>query len=109
MTQTEAQNSISQAMGWKKTMDDRHNELVALRNQNSIREHRTYGQTDKERVIKPQYDVVSLDQTISKLAMELRKLDEAIKHTNNTAMVAGYVRDEKVLGELKPAAAAATA
>jgi hypothetical protein len=104
-TVTEAIN-ISQAMGWRDTLTARHAELVNLRNVNSHQETRTYGQSDKERIINPLYDVVALDKTVGKIAMELRKLDEAIKATNQSTTVKDYVRDESVLGELIPAAPA---
>ena len=97
------QITISEAMGWKATLQERHNELVSLRDQNSIRETRMYGaNADKERIIEPVYEAVALDSLISKVAREVRKLDEAIKRTNGLTKVDGYDRDENVLGELTP-------
>jgi hypothetical protein len=94
-------------MGWRDTLKERQSELVSLRNANSNQETRVYGQSDKERIILPRYDVVALDKTISKIGMELRKLDEAIKSTNQSTTVQNYLRDESVLGELVPAPAPA--
>lgn len=97
--------NLSVAMSWRKTLQDRHNELVQLRNQNSIQETRYFGaNADKERVIEPRYDVISLDNTITNVAKELRKLDEAIKNTNMATDVIGYDRNDDVLGTLVAAA-----
>lgn len=102
--------TLSVAMSWRKTLQDRHTELVSLRNQNSVQETRYYGaNVDKERVIEPRYDVVALDNLITEVAKEVRKLDEAIKNTNMATEVLGYSRNDDVLGTLKPAAKAATA
>lgn len=96
--------TISEALGWQKTLQTRHRELVDLRNQNSTRETRFYGaNVDKEKIVDPVYDVVELDRTINQVAREMRKLDEAVKRTNMKTTLDGYARDEAVLGELKPA------
>ena len=95
--------TISNALGWRKTLQERHSELVSLRNQNSARETRIYGATDKERIVVPLYDVVALDNAVTRVAREIRKLDEAVKNTNMNTQVADYDRDEAVLGELVPA------
>lgn len=98
--------TISQALSWKKTLAERHNELVGLRNQNAVQETRFYGaNVDKERVINPLYDVVALDKLISNLAREIRNLDEAVKTTNAATNVANYERDDDILGELTAAKA----
>lgn len=96
--------SISAAIGWHKTLEARHSELVSLRNSNSHQEVRTYGQNDKERIINPLYDVIALDKTITNVAKEMRNLDEKLKLTNLSTNVKDYVRDDSVLGELVPAA-----
>lgn len=96
--------NLSVAMSWRKTLQERHDELVGLRNQNSTQETRFFGaNADKERVIKPRYDVVALDNTITAVAREIRKLDEAIKATNMATDVIAYDRNDAVLGELVPA------
>lgn len=93
--------SISQALSWRKTLQDRHNELVNLRNSNAVKETRFYGaNVEKERIIEPLYDMVALDKLVSNVAREIRLLDEAIKETNQTTTVKGYDRDDLVLGEL---------
>lgn len=93
--------SISVALGWRKTLLERHAELIKLRSENANLETRYYGaNVDKERVVEPLYDVVSLDNTISRIALEIRKLDEAVKATNQATTVADYERTEAVLGEL---------
>jgi hypothetical protein len=99
--------TISQGLGWRKTLLERHNELVGLRSQNSVRETRFYGaNVDKERIVEPLYDVVALDNLITRLAREIRDLDEKIKDTNTKTEVAGYDRKEEVLGELVAASPA---
>lgn len=93
--------SISVALSWRKTLSERHQELVSLRNQNSIQETRYYGaNVDKERVIAPLYNVVELDKAVTRIAREIRLLDEAVKATNQATTVQGYERDDSVLGEL---------
>ena len=94
--------TISEAMGWMKTLRERHAELVALRNENSKKETRFYGQNvDKERIVEPVYDVKHLDAMVTTVAREIRKLDEGIKKTNAVVFVEGYEKNEAVLGELK--------
>lgn len=98
--------TISQALSWRKTLEARHNELVSLRNQNANEETRFYGaNVDKERVIRPLYDVVALDKLISNLAKEVRNLDEAVKATNAAVNVTGYDRNDDILGEVTAAPA----
>jgi len=96
--------TISAAIAWKQTLTTRHGELVSLRNENSHRQTVHYGaNADKHQVIEPLYDVVALDNTITKVAREIRILDEAIKSTNQSVNVQNYERDDDVLGELVPA------
>lgn len=90
--------TISQALTWMKTLRARHQELVQLRNESGATHRRMFG--EKEHVEKPLYNVKALDKLITRLANEVRKLDEAIKDTNAKTEVAGYERDEKVLGEV---------
>jgi len=93
--------TISTALSWRKTLSERHNELVSLRNQNAQQETRYYGaNVDKERVIEPLYDVVELDNPVTSIAREVRLLDEAIKATNQVTEVKGYERNDDVLGTL---------
>lgn len=91
--------TVSESLGWLKTLKTRHAELVALRNQNSARERQRYG--NEERVIEPQYDVKKLDKRITLLAREIRLCDEAIKRTNAQTVVQGFERRDDVLGELE--------
>lgn len=93
--------TLSTALSWRKTLLERHAELTGLRNTNAVRETRYYGaNVDKEKVIDPLYDVVKLDELITKIARETRTLDEAIKATNNAVNVQGYERNDDVLGTL---------
>jgi hypothetical protein len=96
--------TINEALSWKKTLQERHSELTGLRNTNSAERTNWRGiKGDTPETVKPTYDVVSLDRTISGLAREMRRLDMAIKATNAKAVVKDYDCDEAVLGELVPA------
>ncbi len=94
--------TVSEALTWQKVLKTRHNELVGLRNENANRERTYYGQNaNKETVKEPLYDVKALDRTITIIARELRILDEAIKRSNAKTKLAGYERDDAVLGEIQ--------
>ena len=94
--------TISEGLGWLKTLNERHSELTNLRNQNSARETQFHGaNVDRTKTIEPIYDVKKLDQLVTRLAREMRILDEAVKHTNATINVVGYQKDDAVLGELE--------
>jgi hypothetical protein len=93
--------TVSEGLTWAKTLKGRYEELVGLRNANAHRERMYYGaNSDKERVTEPLYDPKALDRQIALLAREQRLLDEAIKRSNATVELAGYLRDDAVLGEL---------
>lgn len=97
--------SISEGMSWRKTLTERHAELVGLRQANSVRETRFYGaNVDKERITEPLYDVVALDKLIGTIAKEIRRLDDDIKATNHVTELLKYEKNEDVLGELVAAA-----
>ena len=97
-----AQITISEALGWKQILQARHNELVALRNQNSFHETRYIGANAEKSVERaPTYDVKKLDALITQVAREIRLLDAALKKTNATVNVVGYDQDEKVLGQIE--------
>ena len=91
--------TISQGLNWLKTLKARHQELIQLRNQNSSRSERLFGESQTVKT-EPVYDVKQLDKLINRLAMEIRKLDEAIKEMNAKTSVDGYNKDEAVLGEI---------
>jgi hypothetical protein len=94
--------TINEAMVWQKTLQQRHGELVGLRNTNSAVEERYYGANQDKLVKKePVYDAKKLDATIGKLAREMRNLELAIKRTNQETEVVGYDQDDAVLGELE--------
>src|SRR2546430_9905873 len=96
-----AQITLNEGLVWLKTLKKRHEELIALRNENAHRERRFYGATaDKELVEEPVYGVKSLDRTVTRGAREIRLLEQAMKATNAKTMVDGYEQDDAVLGEL---------
>ena len=93
--------TISEGLVWLKTLQARHSELIELRNANSIKETRLYGQKDKEVIKEVLYDCVKLDTLINQLAREIRLLDSSIKKTNATAPIKDYQMNEEVLGNLE--------
>jgi hypothetical protein len=96
-----AQITLNEGLAWMKTLKKRHDELIALRNDNAHRERRFFGASaDKEVVKEPLYDVKVLDRTVTRVAREIRLLDQAMKATNAATVVQGYQQDDSVLGEL---------
>ena len=95
-----AEITLNEGLAWLKTLRKRHEELIALRDANANRERRFYGATDREFIKEPVYDVKSLDLTITRIAREIRLLDQAMKATNAKTPIAGYEQDDAVLGEL---------
>ena len=96
-----AQITINEGLAWLKTLKKRHEELLALRNDNAHRERRFYGASaDREIVREPVYDVKVLDKLVTRIAREIRLLDQALKATNARTVVERYEQDDTVLGEL---------
>jgi hypothetical protein len=96
-----AQITINEGLAWLKTLKKRHEELVALRNDNARRERHFYGSSaDREIVREPVYDVKTLDRLVTGVAREIRLLEQALKATNAKTMVEGYNQNDAVLGEL---------
>lgn len=95
-----AQITINEGLAWLKTLKKRHEELVALRNDNAHRERRFCGASaDKEIVKEPIYDVRILDRMVTRVAREIR-LQQALKTTNAKTPIEAYQQDDSVLGEL---------
>jgi hypothetical protein len=77
-----AQITLNEGLAWLKTLKKRHEELVSLRNDNAYRERRFLGSSaDRELVKEPVYDIKTLDRTITRVAREIRLLDQAMKAT----------------------------
>jgi hypothetical protein len=96
-----AQITINEGLAWLKTLKKRHEELLALRNDNAHRERRFYGASaDKEIVKEPIYDVKILDRLVTRVAREIRLLEQALKTTNARTTIEAYEQDDGVLGEL---------
>ena len=95
------QITINEGLAWLKTLKKRHEELLALRNDNAHRERRFYGASaDKEIVKEPVYDVKVLDRLVTRVAREIRLLEQALKATNAKTVIEIYDQDDAVLGEL---------
>jgi len=93
--------TINEGLAWLKTLEKRHEELLALRNDNAHRERRFYGASaDKEIVKEPVYDVKVLDRIVTRVAREIRLLEQALKATNAKTTIDAYDQDDAVLGEL---------
>ena len=96
-----AQITINEGLAWLKTLKKRHEELLALRNDNVHRERRFYGASaDKDNVKEPVYDVKVLDKHVTRVATENRLLEQALKATNAKTAIDIYDQDDAVLGEL---------
>jgi hypothetical protein len=96
-----AQITINEGLAWLKTLKKRHEELLALRNENAHRERRFYGSTaDREIVKEPVYEVKVLDRLVTQVAREIRLLEQALKATNAKTTVESYDQNDAVLGEL---------
>ena len=96
-----AQITINEGLAWLKTLKKRHEELLELRNDNAHRERRFYGASaDKEIIKEPVYDVKVLDRLVTRVAREIRLLEQALKATNAKTVVEAYNQDDTVVGEL---------
>jgi hypothetical protein len=79
----------------------RHEEPLALRNDNAHRERRFNGASaDKEIVKEPVYDVKVLDWLVTRVAREIRLLELALKATDAKTAIDAYDQDDAVLGAL---------
>ena len=54
----------------------------------------------KEIVKEPVYDVKVLDRLVTRVAREIRLLEQALKATNAKTVVEAYDQDDTVVGEL---------
>jgi len=64
------------------------------------RERRFYGASaDKEIVKEPVYDVKVLDRLVTRVAREVRLLEQALA-TNAKTMIDAYEQDDDALGEM---------
>ena len=96
-----AEITLNEGLAWLKTLKKRHEELIALRDNNAHRERRFLGSmADKELVKEPVYDVRALDRTVTGVAREIRLLEQALKATNARTVLEGYKQDDAVLGEI---------
>jgi hypothetical protein len=96
-----SQITLNEGLAWLKTLKKRHEELIELRNANAHRERRFLGSSaDRELVREPVYDVKILDRAVTRVAREIRLLDQAMKATNAQTVISGYNQDDAVLGEL---------
>jgi hypothetical protein len=96
-----ARIALNEGLAWLKTLKKRHEELITLRDGNAHRERRFYGASaDKEIVKEPVYDVRALDKSVTRVAREIRLLEQALKASNAKTVVEAYDQDDAALGEL---------
>ena len=96
-----AKVTISEGIGLLKTLRERHRELIDLRNENSAKEKRFLGMAaDKTIERTPTYDVKKLDVLVNSVALEIRRLDMAIKAANTSTQI-GYDWDDSKLGTIE--------
>jgi hypothetical protein len=96
-----AQITINEGLAWLKTLKKRHEELLSLRDGNAHRERRFLGAAaDREIIKEPIYDVRVLDRLVTRVAREIRLLEQALKATNAKTPIDTYDQDDAVLGEL---------
>lgn len=94
--------TLSEGLGWQKTLSTRRAELTRLRDASATRQFRSqnYGATAAEgTVVEPVYNAQELDRKIARIAREERLLDVAIKRANAVTQIEFEINDE-VLGEL---------
>jgi hypothetical protein len=96
-----AQTTLSEGLAWLKTLKKRHDELIALRNENAHRERRFYGATaDKDLVRDPRLRrQVARRGGPTRVAREIRLLEQSMKATNARTPIDGHDQDDAVLGE----------
>ena len=96
-----AQITINEGLAWLKTLKKRHEELLSLRDGNAHRERRFLGAAaDREIIKEPIYDLRVLDRLVTRVAREIRLLEQALKATNAKTVIEAYDQDDAVLGEL---------
>jgi len=101
MANTGKEVTINMALGKLKSLHQRHSELCTLRNINARRVERFgYGKDGEKEVSEPTYSAIELDKKISRIAKEIRLLDESIKATNQVTAVKDYLWDDEVLSEI---------
>jgi hypothetical protein len=94
--------TVSEGLGLLKTLKERHKELTGMRDENSNKERRFYGAAaDKMTERLPVYNVKLLDKSVNRLAMEIRRLDAAVKKHNALAVLEGYDWNDEILGVIE--------
>ena len=91
--------TISEGLGWLKTLRARHAELIQLRNANGSKV--TVDYNNRQSTTVPEYDAVKLDEMIAALARDIRLCETGIKRTNAKTHIEGYDYNDAILGELK--------
>ena len=96
-----AQITINEGLAWLKTLKKRHEELLALRNDNAHRERRFYGASaDKEIVKEPVYDVKVLDRLVTARGAGDSSARAGAQDNERRTTIEAYDQDDAALGEL---------
>lgn len=90
--------TISEALGYIKSLRARHSELINLRNENAKSTKTYFG--EKSEFTTPIYNVKNVDRILNKIAAEIRKLDLAIKSAN-TKFKVDFIIDDSIWGEIE--------
>lgn len=73
-----AEMTINEGLAWLNTLEKRHEELLALRNDNAHRERRSWGSSaDREIVKEPVCDIKPLERLVTGVAGEIRLPEQA--------------------------------
>src|ERR1700722_15408012 len=101
-----ARISVSEGIGYLKALQERHKEILALRNSSTQQVSRTVkmGYGDKgpvETTVTLLYDLRKLDKTVITLATTIRKLDSSIKRHNATHQLEDFDWQDELLGQIE--------
>lgn len=92
--------TINEGLAWLKVLRARHAELINLRDANASTSKRYYGNTDREVITEPKYDVKKLDILVTNVAKQIRLCDAAIKKANVLSTIE-YTAGDDVLGNVE--------
>lgn len=90
--------TVNEGIAILKSLKIRHNELVALRDNNAF--DKRYLKEKGDFVEKPTYDVKAIDRLIVKIAKAIRELDATIKKSNAITEI-NFIVDDAVFGSIE--------
>ena len=93
--------TINEVLALTKAIRERVGGLKNLRSQVSTKESWSYGSSDKEKTIEPQYEVKVVDKKIVELETWLFKADAAVKQANAATQVTLEANVDSLLSALE--------